>query len=124
MGRMGTMRYRTRKVDDAPDLHVLELHGELDLATVPVLDEWLAGAPHADYIVDLTDVPFADSTGVGFLIRLWNRALEGRRRVVLCGLSAGLRRTLKVVGLTGWIPIAETMGEALVRAQPQADGAV
>lgn len=118
------MRYRTRTVDPVQNLHVLELHGELDLATVPSLDEWLADAPQADYIVDLSDVPFADSTGVGFLIRVWNRALEGGRRIVLCGLSTGVRRTLKVVGLTGWIPIAETLDEAIMRAQPQAGGTV
>lgn len=118
------MRYRTRAVDPVPDLHILELHGELDLATVPVLDEWLATAPQVDYIVDMADVPFADSTGVGFLIRLWNRTLEAKRRVVLCGLSPAVRRTMKVVGLVGWLPIAESLEDAILSSQPQRDGAV
>lgn len=111
------MKYRTRAVEPVPDLQILELHGELDLATVPLLDEWLATAPQADFIVDLANVPFADSTGVGFLIRLWNRGLEAGRRVVLCGLTPGMQRTVRVVGLTSWLTVVETLDEAVLRCQ-------
>ena len=62
-------------VDSTPDHGgwILSLKGELDLATVPciqeVLDSWSIVPSHL--IVDASGVSFIDSTGIGVLIDAW-----------------------------------------------------
>ena len=86
------------------DCHVVVyVHGEIDAATAPRLHDLLTSALAADVVgirVDLHDVPFMDSTGVGVLIEVMvaleaaggtfqvSRPQPAPLRVIdICGLS-------------------------------------
>ena len=59
------------------DKSVIAVSGELDVFTAPSLDESLAesiDAGRVNLIVDLTDVTFLDSTGLGSLVKGLKRA--------------------------------------------------
>ncbi|GAA3821961.1 STAS domain-containing protein [Streptomyces chiangmaiensis] len=87
---------------------VLQVAGELDLVTSPVLrqrvhDAVADGRHHV--VLDLSDVVFCDSSGVGVLIatRRLIRSCQGRLRLILPGRSGGegshVNRVLAALGV-------------------------
>lgn len=80
----------TLKVDEAEqgDWTVLRIDGELDLVTSPVVRQSVHGVVAAgrhQVVLDLTDVLFCDSSGVGVLIasRRLMKSCGGRMRLIL-----------------------------------------
>lgn len=80
---------------------VLRVAGDVDAVSVAELAEALerlvAGGA-TDVRLDLSGVPFIDSTGLTALITTHTQ-LEGRGRVIVEEASAPVRRTFKVAGL-------------------------
>jgi anti-sigma B factor antagonist len=76
------------------------LRGELDLATVPVLEDALQGAEHSHdlVIVDLRDLTFLDSTGLHVLISAEQRARRFGTRLVIVQGPPQVRRLLELTG--------------------------
>ncbi|MDO0927212.1 STAS domain-containing protein [Streptomyces sp. TG1A-8] len=67
---------------------VLHVSGELDLVTSPVLRQRVhdvVAEGHHDLVLDLSDVFFCDSSGVGVLVaaRRLIRSCQGRLRLIL-----------------------------------------
>lgn len=80
---------------------VVEVTGELDVYTAPVLEETLGDlvdAGSVDIVVDLRGVTFMDSTGLGLLIKAlkWTREHDGSLHIV-----ANTEKVLKVFRVTG-----------------------
>jgi len=99
-------------VDTVDERIVVHVAGEVDLANAPELDEQLvtamAQAP-SHLIVDLSDVTFMDSTGLGVLVRALKRSREQEIRLDLIVTN---ERVLKVLGITGLdtvLPIHSSM---------------
>jgi anti-sigma B factor antagonist len=74
---------------------VLTVRGEIDILTVPSLDEWLAGIVRTqliDLLVDLNGTSFIDSTGLHVLLNTQRRLMQdGRRLYVVCAGGPVLR---------------------------------
>lgn len=73
--------------DQVGDWHILEVRGELDMATAPTLrQQVIALVSHGatNVILDLEGVDFIDSTGLGVLVGAVKRirVAEGEFRVV------------------------------------------
>jgi len=81
---------------------VIRLHGELDLATAPklvrALAEGLDGKP-SGLVLDLSQLSFIDSTGIGVLMTGYRRADADGCSFVLRAPSRGVLRTLQVTGV-------------------------
>lgn len=80
---------------------VVEVTGEFDVYTAPVLEESLGDlvdGGQRNIVVDLTGVTFMDSTGLGLLIKAlkWTREQDGSLRIV-----ANTEKVLKVFRVTG-----------------------
>ena len=78
------------------------LRGEVDILTVDqvraVLGEALAAGPQ-EIVVDLTDLTFIDSTGLGALIFGFQRARDAGVRFRLAHASPSVRQILVLSGL-------------------------
>jgi len=75
--------------------------GEVDLATAPELDTVLLAAVAnnpAQIVIDLSDVSFMDSTGLGVIVRTLKRT---RERDTALNLVVSNARVLKIFGITG-----------------------
>jgi anti-sigma B factor antagonist len=86
---------------DSPDLFVTQLSGEVDMTRLDDLNEiaeaFLASAaPVAQ--VDLHEVTFMDSTGLGLLSRLRNIALTRGGHVILVEPTPSCLKMLRIVG--------------------------
>jgi len=82
-------------------LATVRVAGGVDVATAPdltvALDRVLVGGA-TDVRIDLSAVPFMDSTGLTTLIEAGTK-LQGRGAVVVTGASDAVRRTLDIAGL-------------------------
>ena len=86
----------------APDSVLLVLSGELDLATVAVLDDSLRRAESARrpvVLVDLAGVTFMDCAGLTVLLAAARRASETGGEVSVMRASASIRRLLELTAV-------------------------
>jgi anti-sigma B factor antagonist len=82
---------------------VVSLTGDLDLATVPSLREVALrelAAPACEVLVlDLAELTFLDSTGLGCWIDLRNQARERGKSIEFVSAPLAARRTVAIAGL-------------------------
>jgi anti-sigma B factor antagonist len=85
---------------------VVAVHGELDIATSPLLDEALARARRTDaarILIDLAAVSFIDSTGLHVLIKhAREEGIRGRIRLTKC--SSQVQRVIELSGTIDHLP--------------------
>jgi anti-sigma B factor antagonist len=87
--------------------------GELDAYTVGQFRESLASMAEAErLLIDLSDVPFMDSAGLGALIGGIRRIREQEGRVVVLCSRPSLLRLLHTTGFDRIVAVAETSEEA------------
>lgn len=94
-----TLGLRMTEIDGTP---VVALDGDLDLATAPKLRDALVSLATSGErlaVVDLSEVAFIDSTGLGVLVGGLKRfrSLEGDLRVVIA--SSRVARVFEMTGL-------------------------
>jgi anti-sigma B factor antagonist len=95
---------------------VYRLRGSLDLATAPSLRAALVEAANEgkhEIIVDLAQLEFLDSTGLGALIGAHRRALENGGRVRLIVNDGPIQRLLMITGLMRIFAVYGTLEAAL-----------
>lgn len=82
---------------------ILTLSGELDIATVPELREVAYGEldrPECTALVlDLADLTFLDSTGIGCWVQVRTHALAADKQVTIRAVPDSVRRVLEISGL-------------------------
>ena len=87
-----------------PDVHVVALHGELDIVSADWLTDALFEVAGSTVVVDLSDLSFMDCSGIDALVAAKNRILAaGLGQLVLARPGALARRALNAVGLGAWI---------------------
>ena len=90
--------------EDVEGRRVVCVRGEVDVYSAPTLRKALhdaMDAEHASLLVDLSDIAFIDSTGLGVLVAGQNRASElGGKLDVVCDQE----RVLKLFRITGLDP--------------------
>lgn len=90
--------------------------GELDAYTVTSFREALGElASRSQVVIDLSDVPFMDSAGLGALIGGIRRAREQGGEVAVACSRPTLTRLLHTTGFDRIVPVTETL-EAAVAA--------
>jgi anti-anti-sigma factor len=100
-----------------PDPKLIAPYGELDIARIRdlrlALDDAI-GQPGDGLVVDLSDVSFIDSSGVGALVEAHGRMRRQQRGLAIVaprGTASAL--TLTLTGLRSRLSVFETRCEAL-----------
>jgi len=81
---------------------LLQINGEIDMATGPELRQRIVQyvqEGHVNIIVDLAEVDFIDSTGLGVLIGGLKRTRSNGGDLQCIGLSEPLKEMFKLTGL-------------------------
>lgn len=101
----------------AADRTILTVEGELDLYTAPMLrDRVLAtfGEHPGRVIVDLTGVPFMDSSGLGVIVSCLKHVREsGGDLALITPPASAPTKLLALTGMDRAIPTFATVDEAL-----------
>lgn len=95
---------------------ILELSGRFDAYVAPRVAEWLEGptttAP-ARVVVNLSGVPFMDSTALGALVRGMKRSRQHAGDMYICGLQRPVRVVFELTQLDKVFKVFETEEEAV-----------
>jgi anti-sigma B factor antagonist len=91
---------------------ILQIEGPLTLATLFDLQSALRQPGSSDIIVDLTDVPYIDSAGLGALLSQWAHAQRNGTKFALAGMCERVVTLLKITKVETIMPAFPTAGEA------------
>ncbi len=97
--------------EDGPKTAVIQVWGELDIATSPMLADAIQSATTTEgarVVVDLSTVQFIDSSGVSALVVSANRARERGGMLVVRNPAPMARRIFAVLGLGDMLRIEDT----------------
>jgi anti-anti-sigma factor len=113
----GVFRGKFRSIEESIDdeTQLVAIHGDVDLKTArsfrAALDEAAQeGKPRL--IVDMSEVPFMDSSGLAALIGAQKAFRDRTRLIVIC--PANLRRLFEVTRLDALVCMVTSLPEALV----------
>ena len=110
------------KTENGGETLVFKLRGSLDLATAPTVRAALSDATEKgsqDLIVDLTQLEFLDSTGLGVLIGAHRRAAERGGSFRLIVSDGPISRLLNITGLIGVFAVYHSIEDARRRSRPR-----
>ena len=106
--------------DEGDDYHLCRLSGEVDAYTVGQFRETLAEIESVHWlIIELSEVPFMDSAGLGALIGAIRRVREGGGDVAVLSTNPGLNKLLQTTGFDRIVPVTESLEEALVELRAE-----
>ena len=95
----------------------MSLHGELDLASAPLLREEIGGAEAVAaemLVLDLEDLKFIDSTGLRVVLEGHERARERGQEFAVTPGSQQVQRLLSVTGVDEHLRIIASPDDLLV----------
>nr|WP_281186152.1 STAS domain-containing protein [Actinomadura kijaniata] len=103
---------------------VVCLAGELNHATVEVMDQRLgqavAGVRGTSVALELSQLTFTGTTGLGIMVAWWRRLTEAGGRLVLVAPTARVRSVLALTGADQFIAVHATVEDAIHNASPDA----
>ena len=97
------------------DVHLLRCHGELDAHTFEILDEkfqTIFDEGVRQLIVDLSDVPYMSSAGIGVLVGASTEVEDEGGGVIVLSPSATVLSVFRDMGFDNMFTIVNTMEEA------------
>jgi anti-sigma B factor antagonist len=102
------------EVSEKDGWSVVAVSGEVDVATAPRLREQLIelvnhGRHHI--VVDLTDVEFLDSTGLGVLVGALKRVRTNNGELALVCSEPRILKVFEITGLTKVFPMHRTLAD-------------
>ncbi len=94
---------------------MISLRGELDLSTIPRVEKQLFEQlrVNAGVIVDLTDLSFIDSSGIGLLIRALRSTGQAGTLHTVIAQGSQVDRVFSLAGIERVLPIFRARGPAL-----------
>ena len=88
---------------DFGDSRIFTLSGELDASTCQGLLDQLQGPPGSSVIIDLSELTFMDSSGLGAIHLARRLAVKDGGALVVCRPQPIVERVLQLTGLDTWI---------------------
>jgi len=94
------MQSRSLTIDEVPGLrngpHILRLSGPIILTTLAEFQPKVLGDQSHNLILDLTNVPYVDSAGIGALVRVYVRHQRDQYGLSLVGVNDRVRTALDI----------------------------
>lgn len=103
------------QVDANPARTLVRLGGEINLRTSPDLRAKLMDSLtqcKSRLIVDLTEVPYMDSSGVGTLVELKRNVDRNKKTLVLAGMNPRVRGVFEISKLDRFFTIQDKVADA------------
>ena len=109
-----------RHLSSRGDWLVVEVTGDLDLASAPALRQEVVALVQSGQraiVLDLTLTDFLDSIGLGTIVAIWKRVrVHGGTLAIVCP-EPRLQRVFRVVDLDRILPLHASVDEALGSAE-------
>jgi anti-sigma B factor antagonist len=110
------------RVQAFPPQEVLSLRGPLTGSNAPVFQNAMRREEPADTVIlDLTEVPYVDSAGLGLLVSAHVSRQKAGRRMVLSGINPRVRRLFEITRMGDLFLIFPSTQEAVAALQGAAE---
>jgi stage II sporulation protein AA (anti-sigma F factor antagonist) len=99
------------------DVALLKVQGYLDVDTATEFQHHLANQLHhgrKHFLLDLSAVPFMDSSGMNIILRVYQQVREMPGSVHVISPTPAVRRILDLTGVSITVPVSQSAEEALV----------
>jgi anti-sigma B factor antagonist len=103
-------------IEKLPDGVALRPRGDVDMARSPALRAKLTESIKAmppRLVMDLSDVPYMDSSGLATLIEALQTTRKSRIKFIMCNLSPRVRSILEIARLTTVFTVVDSREQAL-----------
>ncbi|MGW0337484.1 STAS domain-containing protein [Streptomyces sp. NPDC003011] len=100
------------------DVALIAVEGYLDVDTATEFQHHLANQLHhgrRHFLLDLSAVPFMDSSGMNIILRVYQEARGIPGSVHIISPAPAVRRILDLTGVSITVPVSENLDEALAR---------
>lgn len=91
---------------------ILRLQGPLTLSTLFLLQDTLREIGGADTVIDVSEVPYIDSAGLGTILSRWAHAQRSGHKFALTGVSPRIDVLLEITKVNTVLPMFKTAEEA------------
>jgi anti-anti-sigma factor len=91
---------------------IFRLKGPLTLSTLFLLQDKLREIPDADTVIDVTEVPYIDSAGLGTILSRWSHTQRTGHKFALTGVSPRIEVLLELTKVNTLLPMFKTAEEA------------
>ena len=98
------------------DVALIRVAGYLDVDSATEFQHHLANQLHhgrRHFLLDLSDVPFMDSSGMNIILRVYQEARDIPGSVHIISPTPSVRRILDLTGVSITVPVSEGTDEAL-----------
>ncbi|MGW2822903.1 STAS domain-containing protein [Streptomyces sp. NPDC001443] len=98
------------------DIALVAVEGHLDIDTGTEFQHHLANQLHhgrRHFLLDLSGVPFMDSSGMNIVLRVYQEARGVSGSVHVIAPTPAVRRILDLTGVSITVPVSETVDDAL-----------
>lgn len=98
------------------DVALFTVQGYLDVDTATEFRHHLANQLHhgrRHFLLDLTQVPFMDSSGMNIILRVYQEARDLPGSVHIISPQPAVRRILDLTGVSLTVPVSESVEQAL-----------
>ena len=99
-------------VESASGARVLKLNGPLTIRTLFDFQAVSRQAPTKPVIIDLTNVPYMDSAGLGCVVSVYTSCQNRGFGFAVCGLSGRLQSLFEVTHVSTLLPTCDTVESA------------
>ena len=90
----------------------IALEGELDYSSALILDDELRRAEsgrHDVLVLDLSELRFMDSTGLGIIASAYRRMRRTGQRLIVASPTTGVKRILELTGMLQRLEVVEDL---------------
>lgn len=116
MPREPTSSAQQIRVHETDGRTVVQPFGEIDIAVTLLITaevDAITSRPNSHVVIDLGSVEFLDCRGLGLLCRARRRAEERGGHLTLVCPHPGIRKMIRIVGLSQVFVLTDTLDEAL-----------
>lgn len=107
---------RMRTIPLGTGVQVISAEGELDLHSTSQLEEALGSTECPHVILDLTEVPFIDSTALGAIVAS-TKSMRGKgRELIVATGNPTVSRVFSITGLDRSLSVRPSLAEAIITA--------
>jgi anti-sigma B factor antagonist len=104
------------KIRKSAEIYIIDVLGEMDLYNSYKLKELLMKMVEKKierFIINLEDVEYIDSSGIGALIYITSTIKKMNLKLIVTNVHGSVKKVIELTKLSGFFPILPTMEEAV-----------
>lgn len=111
------MELKTRK---SGDVYIIDINGDMDLYNSYRLKDLVKKMLQSNIrriIVNLEQVEYIDSSGIGTLIHIYSTMKKANLRIVFVNIHGSVKKVIELTKLMNFFPIAASLQDAVKTVQ-------